>query len=171
MRTCPAIAVTGPRIAAATEGRERRQGQRVRKNLSCFHLRGSSYIFHSHYNAVFSCCVVVAMPIPQGTCWLIEQLLIEDPNTKVFTHHRVISYLLGFLDSTAYIRFRQCSKLLCRAVEMDLNKRLYRLPFQFHPEKTDIGYCKEIALFSFSSGELAGLGAVLLMIRLCVFWE
>lgn len=98
-----------------------------------------------------SSVAAAALPIPQGTCWLADELLTEDPSTKVFIHHRVVSYLLGFLDSTAYIRLRQCSKLLCRVIDMDLNKRLYRLPFQSYPEKTDIGYCEQSCPFFFST--------------------
>ncbi|PFH32785.1 hypothetical protein BESB_013970 [Besnoitia besnoiti] len=87
------------------------------------------------------------LTIPKGTCWLADILLPMEKEGDIFSHHRVLSYMFGFFDSTSYVRFRECSKLTYRAVEMDLAKRLYRLPLQAQQERTDIGYFYQIVSF------------------------
>ncbi|KFG41079.1 hypothetical protein TGRUB_202040 [Toxoplasma gondii RUB] len=87
------------------------------------------------------------LTIPKGTCWLADMLLTVDKTTGVFDHHSVISYMFGFFDSISYLRFRECSKLTHRAVEMDLDKRLFHFPLQTRRERTDIGYFYQVVSF------------------------
>ncbi|KEP64737.1 UNVERIFIED_CONTAM: hypothetical protein HHA_202040 [Hammondia hammondi] len=87
------------------------------------------------------------LTIPKGTCWLADMLLTVDKTTGVFDHHPVISYMFGFFDSISYLRFRECSKLTHRAVEMDLDKRLFHFPLQTRRERTDIGYFYQVVSF------------------------
>ncbi|CBZ52493.1 conserved hypothetical protein [Neospora caninum Liverpool] len=98
------------------------------------------------------------LTIPKGTCWLADILLTADKTTGIFDHHQVLTYMFGFFDSTSYLRFRECSKLTHRAVEMDLDKRLYHLPLQTQSALTDIGYFYHaVSFFCRAAARLAPL--------------